>query len=401
MSRDCLASFVLKRSKRGDLNIQCVETGTLLHSNFAPQHEAEQIVDALACTDERSVLLIGGGAGYLQRELRARLSRDARLTVFEPEPELCALSAANNELDVGFPGIQRVASTSKTVLSELISSLSESTRVIIAPYLKRTARNRRSPLFQMLHALASEESAGTTYYDALRVATQRNQVHLETMPPWTDLKFEREREICVVGAGPSLDNCAPALRDHRAQLTIIAASGAVPALLRHNIQPECVVALEALLVCTEDLANLPNDVPVIVFNCTSPAVLTAHAMLLRGDPPFAPLTTRGGSTIIPALDLGLKSNAQNIYLVGVDLGQGPQAYANGTHRQSSSVLNEQAPKFRAMRYHLENLISVSTNSSRVWHALISGVPLRGTRRITPEELRARLQHIKKQVAQHA
>lgn len=337
------------------------------------------MVRTLDLTTSQRVLLIGCGLGYLAKALYAACRKETKLCLVEPDPELAALAEANGYTSRKLPNVHCIVTGQLRVLSAEISALPTETHVIVAPYLRRLSRARSDPWSKYLHALSVELASAQVYNPLLAVTQCTNQDQLKILPSWNMLDLTAKRSVAVVGAGPSLDPCIQTLRAKRDDFTIIAASGACPALLSRNIVPDFVIALEALDTVLTDLNDLPASVPLIVFASTNSQVLIQHRNCFVGNPDGSPkLESRGGSSIIPALSLALKLVADSVFMIGVDLGAGSVPYANGVQRTFSYAADAPLPKFAAMRFHLDALLQTTHENTRVYHVSDVAVPLSGT-----------------------
>jgi hypothetical protein len=135
---------------------------------------------------------------------------------------------------------------------------------------------------------------------------------------------------------------------------------------------------------------LPEGTRVMVFECTHPQILRESRVRLFNG---VGVETRGGTTLVPAVDFALQCASGNVIVVGADLGYGSRAYASGARRESAAETGTSvvAPKFLAMRAALESLLERNTRPGRiVYHVLSAGPVLRGARRAQPRELDAML-----------
>jgi len=259
---------------------------------------------------------------------------------------------------------------------------------VIALYFERIAAVMSSPLSGFVQMLRAERVSRTVYDSLLNDHLRSNEPVLNALPRALHVQLPRDKSVVVAGAGPSLEECAPALRRWRRQLMVIAASGAVPPLRAAGIDPDWVIALEARETVLDDLADLPQGISVVVFASAHPQVIQR----IRG-PLYcgAGLDSRGGTTLIPALDFALQCSPCDVFLVGADLGHGSRTYAAGAKRDTarSNLLPGMSPKFLAMRAALENLLERRANESRVvYHVLTAAPTLRGTQHMVPAELDA-------------
>ena len=385
------ATYELVPAKSGALTARHVPSGLHLHSAYDPRAEARTIADALSIERASNVMLIGCGLGYLANELRKRISRRRQLTIVEPDGALAALAdvAASRDSQLVPDGCTVIRTTTAGRLSAAIQGLSSDTTVVIAPYLATLARSERLPLSDLLNALHVERCSDVVYRPLLKQTVGGPHPALSSRPSWETIALHPARTLCVVGAGPSLDPGVDRLRAYRSGVILVAASGAVPALLHAGLTPDVVVVLEHLRAVTVDLEQLPSHIPVIAFAATAPEILVRRAaQLYRGDEGAPPLESRGGTTIIPALDFALRQAAERIVLLGVDLGQGPANYARHAQRPHEVIrASALPPKFAAMRFALESLIQRRQARAEILHVLLSGVELRGTRRVDPTDWR--------------
>jgi hypothetical protein len=113
--------------------------------------------------------------------------------------------------------------------------------------------------------------------------------------------------------------------------------------------------------------------------------------LWSGIHPSGNLQARGGSSVIPALDLALHGSRASVFIVGVDLGYQSGGYASGSRRSDAidASRTDVPPKFLSMRSGLEAVIE-GHGSRTITHVLANGLPLRGTRHVLPDQLSALL-----------
>ncbi|MBI5058342.1 DUF115 domain-containing protein [candidate division KSB1 bacterium] len=399
------ASYELQAARSGALTAVHIPSGLHIHSGVDPVAEAADIADSLVTETSGSTLLIGFGLGYLAQAIAKLLIPPASLTVIEPDPALAALAdlAARREPALAARTFHLLTSANPVALAEALADLVPESRVMIAPYCAALARVEATPFSELMIALQSERASATVYNPLLKSVSIDARHLLDALPAWTDLRIDRHKTMCVVGAGPSLDASVSALREHRAQLSIIAVSGACPALAAAGLNPDAVVVLERLPAAARDLADVTEGTPLIVFMSTNESVLSAHHRhCFRGDSNVEPLQARGGTSVVPALDFAIAANPPRIVLIGVDLGQGTRPYAAHCKRSASGNTGlALAPRYRAMRFALESLLDSRAAAPRVFHVLPQGRELRGTCRVAPLDLHALLSQSTLLVSAHA
>jgi hypothetical protein len=154
--------------------------------------------------------------------------------------------------------------------------------------------------------------------------------------------------VVVAGAGPSLEECVPALARRRGSYILAAADTALPSLTAHGIVPDVVVALEA------QVANLQDFIPSRDPDMVLASDLSSHPLVNRLFPErlfffssrFAPLrlfdrleTFRLHPTPFPALGsvgvaavhAALQMARAEIFLTGLDFCfSGSRTHVRGT-----------------------------------------------------------------------
>jgi hypothetical protein len=389
---DAFAEFKVFTSRSGVPTAMHLPTGNLIHSAVDPVREAADIVSSESATDGVQIVVVGGGLGYVPEQI-VLMNTDTSVLVIEPDAALCEIAnhCRPNAAYLSSPRIHTVRASTPKAMARSLDKVSESASVIVAPYLLRIACCGGHPLANIMRILRAETASRSVYNTLVTVNESRNRAILVTLPGAITAP-PGSRPVLVAGAGPSLDLCVEAMRRFRPRFTLIAASGAVPALLKSEIVPDWTIALEAKESVVADVEGLPRGSNAVVFAATNSAVLKMDQLRLSsGIHPSGNLQTRGGSSVIPALDLALHGSRANVFIVGVDLGYQSGGYASGSHRSDAidASRTDVPPKFLSMRSGLETVIE-SHGSRTITHVLASGLPLRGTRHVLPDQLSALL-----------
>ena len=171
----------------------------------------------------------------------------------------------------------------------------------------------------------------------------------------------RDRHVCVVGAGPSLDGCAGLLKkyQHRRELAIIAVDMALLPLVRSGVKPGYVISCETLPVDffgDTDTAEMH----LLAFSCMSPVNLRRW----RGDisffnwmmqgPVYDELWERAGRDLgsvatgnivtTQAVAFALGCGIRSLMIIGNDLAFRRRYYARGTVPHAAE--HRRADRFR-------------------------------------------------------
>jgi len=390
---NALAEFTVFASRSGQPSALHVPTGVLLHSRVNPLMEAQEIAVTLAARDANATVIVGGGLGYLAEAVLNATGAEHSVVVIEPHAELVQL-ARTSRRDCAYAISSRVrviTAATHTMLATKLSGFATNAMVMVAPYLLRLAERKDFPLSGLMSIVRTELASGSVYNPLLNGCGERATDRLRDLPSALSARLPEHRMTIVVGAGPSLNACTGDLVEHRAQITILAASGAVPALKAARIIPDYVFALEAKSTIVNDLTDLPLGTKVVVFPATHPAILSScrFTLMTGANRHGESLETRGGSSIIPAVDFALRAGDGDVALVGMDLSNHSGAYATGSLRNDSGENpgNALSPKFLSMREGIERVLRDRLDGRRtVFHVLADGNPLKGTQRIGPEGL---------------
>ncbi|HEY3295781.1 MAG TPA: 6-hydroxymethylpterin diphosphokinase MptE-like protein [bacterium] len=391
------AEFAIFPSRCGLPSAMHVPTDTLIHSRVNPEREAADIADAHSNPAASSTVIIGGGLGYLAEAVSQLRGAGHPVHVIEPHREVLYLARASRGY-CAYLTSERIhvhCAVTRTGLSATLRDLPADAAVIVAPYLLRLSEQADFPLGGLLRIVRAEIASSAVYNPLLAAQSGVFDRVLANLPSVFAARLSGSKTSIVAGAGPNLTECLPALAAQRSGITLIAASGAVPALLNARLTPDWVFALEAKDTVIKDLEGLPLGTRVVVFPSTHPAIIGGNRFsLIAGASAGAPgLETRGGSSVIPALDFALCSGSSDVVLIGVDLGNQNGTYAAGSARSNavSEFRNAEPPKFLSMRAGLERVLHERQHPSRaIYHVLRQGRTLCGTERISPERARVLL-----------
>lgn len=153
----------------------------------------------------------------------------------------------------------------------------------------------------------------------------------------------------ICGAGPSLSQSIPYLRQYRDRIFIFAVGRAFKTLDGHGIRPDMVVEIDANCSCNWDPALDPGDIPLAAAINADPGLTrrfrrilwcTASALDEPWNRWFAGLGTvptpvaTGRSVVIAAVDLAVRAGFLRIALTGSDL-----CYSESGHSHAGAAEN--------------------------------------------------------------
>jgi len=141
----------------------------------------------------------------------------------------------------------------------------------------------------------------------------------------------KDKTCVILGGGPSLDNDIQWLKENKKNLVIIAVSRIAKNLLKHDLIPHIIVAVDPYEISfdvSKELLKLPKDVLFLHANCVYPSLLAqwhGKSVFIGKKYPWdekveIEYSEMGGPTVTnTALKAAVEMGFSNILLSGVDL----------------------------------------------------------------------------------
>ncbi len=207
----------------------------------------------------------------------------------------------------------------------------------------------------------------------------------------------RGRAAVVVGAGPSLDEAIPLLREVAGHVTIIVAFKALRALVAGGVSPDFVVCLDPKqkvrhlegvdlsqvgcfvieAACEDEMLSVAASSPLVPFVASDlTAELVRELKLIE-----VPLVGTAGSAVHAAIQLGLILGCEHIYLAGTDFGF-PQdrLYATGAGTGDRFVVSADGKSYSRQpldsHFRAGGLVQVAANDGSVVRASLEMIKFR-------------------------
>ena len=207
----------------------------------------------------------------------------------------------------------------------------------------------------------------------------------------------RGRPAVVVGAGPSLDQAIPVLRDVASHVTIIVAFKALRTVVAGGISPDFVVCLDPKqkvrhlegvdlskvgcfvieAACEDEMLSVAAGSPLLPFVASDlTAELVRDLKMIE-----VPLIGTAGSAVHAAIQLGLILGCEHIYLAGTDFGF-PQdrLYATGAGTGDRFVVSADGKSYSRQpldsHFRAGGLVRVAANDGSVVSASLEMIKFR-------------------------
>lgn len=154
--------------------------------------------------------------------------------------------------------------------------------------------------------------------------------------------------LIIVGAGPSVNQELPSLKQYRNNITIFATGHIAGTLLREGIIPDAIIITDPQPHMYQQVKGLDTKkIPLILLSTASSSVLDYYEDLFISHIKMgiegrrnsrkkhgAKAFETGGSVTTTALDIALQFKAEKVIFVGVDLAYtGGNSHAEGVGRR--------------------------------------------------------------------
>ena len=207
----------------------------------------------------------------------------------------------------------------------------------------------------------------------------------------------RGRAAVVVGAGPSLDEAIPLLREVAGHVTIIVAFKALRALVAGGVSPDFVVCLDPKqkvrhlegvdlsqvgcfvieAACEDEMLSVAASAPLVPFVASDlTAELVRELKMIE-----VPLVGTAGSAVHAAIQLGLILGCEHIYLAGTDFGfPHDRLYATGAGTGDRFVVSADGKSYSRQpldsHFRAGGLLHVEANDGSVIGASLEMIKFR-------------------------
>lgn len=327
--------FQFQTTRSGFLTVKDLQNDLYIHSTVDPMWEARKLAEYIFDPRNRTYSIRGCGLGYLVYQLYVITDGAVRIYVFEKDARMVEYARRYGVLDWVPAGCVEVI-VDPDPLPFLESASKEDTGFyMLVPELAKEPREIRALLTDLYVKCGTnvkfKRFQGINYWSNLRSGCMRIS------------EFDSsgiKKDMIVVAAGPSLDDNLDFLRDNQGKKTVIAVGTVFKKLLELGIVPDLVVISDPVKRTYRQIEGVEEQkVPLLL-------AMTAYwkfAAAYQGEKYLIPIKAVeeldnitekyedaweiGGTVTYLALETAVRFNAENIYLVGVDL-----AYPGGiTH----------------------------------------------------------------------
>ncbi|KNZ70107.1 hypothetical protein Tfer_1248 [Thermincola ferriacetica] len=340
-----------------------------LHSLYNPQVEGERWIKNIASEGEDKVIIIGFGLGYHVEEFLRQYGHTKRLLVVEPEIWLFkkVLEIKNLSFILEHDSLVLSVGENKLALERKLSAfmnIGQLDKVAIEVFpsypriFEKSFNEIKKTCIEIFRYVRIGENTILYFSGLWPENVFRNLVCTVKSPGVNSLfgKMNKKPGI-IISAGPSLAKNRHLLKEAKGKAVLISVDTALRSLLKENIKPDLVVALDGSELNYKHFEGISlDDVPLVYFPTTHYKIIEEYrsSKIVVGDE--VPLTqwimkyiddkgslSYGGSVATAAFDLAVKMGCDPVIFVGQDLSYpGGKSHADGTVFESVIVKDDGA-----------------------------------------------------------
>jgi hypothetical protein len=268
--------YVVTKSRSGPpalVHIDSEGNKKQINSNYDPVGEASRSLDNSTISESINFIVLGLGLSYQVLEIIRQTSKQAKIYIFEKDPELFALAIREVDFSLIFehPGVKLFIDADPSEFNELIEP--ERINFTLNEYCLVRQKALIDRNLKYYKALLEELEK---YFKESRINIKTQSVHsklyyknifsnfetLITSPGITSLKeCLPDVPAIICSAGPSLDKNIQLLKSARERFFLIAVATALKPLLHDGIRPDIVISIDPdeLTIKAYDLLNDTGD----------------------------------------------------------------------------------------------------------------------------------------------
>ncbi len=346
----------LQQAKNGSWT--ALYAGTLLHSSYNPEREAEKLVSAVADKEFSAGVFFGAGLGYAPVCFAQKFPQKT-LIIIEPDVKRLITAFYTVDWQPIFRHLSCIILTGAT--HPQIIALLEKVGLEDCHYFETPAHELHDPhFFNSLKCLIERNK-------------QKHKINSRTLKTFSRLWFSNMcRNIdqmalrtgitafegkaagipaCIIAAGPSLDTVLPFLAELKKHCILICVDTALRACLRTGVQPHFVVLTDPQYWNARHIAGLSAPETILITETAAyPTVFRFDCKSIHLCSSFFPLGQyiekhthingklgTGGSVASTTWDFARFCGCHTIYVAGLDLG-----FPSGKTHTKGSTFEEKA-----------------------------------------------------------
>lgn len=335
--------YSVETGASGDLTL-AVDDGTnriYLHSSENPVYSAKQFIDGYYDPYKSDYVIYGLGLGYHCAYL-ASLDYDLNITIIENDIGMIQLAMIYTDMGwyLNHPGVKIIYDGDWKKWGSILKEQADGVVLFHRPSVNRI---KNLELLQQIQNYLVHEGSVRARSNRMIRNFLYNTKHCELDITALQQDF-REKNVIIVGAGPSLDLNVQLLKEKK-ENTIILAMGAVCRKLYNlGIPMDYIIITDPKEISNGQIAGLENlDIPMILMSTATKDVARyyygkKYLLCQKGFSDAEKLATKenlplfetGGSVATTAVDMCIRFDVNKIIFVGMDLAYtGNKNHASG------------------------------------------------------------------------
>lgn len=337
-----LNGYIIESTASGHKTIRNIDTDLYLHSNENPMEEARILVEHCYDPFKQEYAVWGCGLGYHIFRLFEEARGAIHIKVFDEDFQVIDLAKKYGIINK-IPNKNLVCIWDKT--GEKFAQCIENKNMGILIHLPSVKKISDKRLKDALYDFFASWNGIVQYKKELIINFRCNVQNCYHNVDELKSKLEN-KEIIIVGGGPSLDDGIKYLSQQMGKKKIIAVTTVFKKLLLAGIIPDYIIAMDSQQRTFSHLKGLEKEkIPLIIDSTTywefadkysGVKYITYQKNYVHAEKMAEKnknkLYETGGSVVTLALDIALNLSVKAVYLIGIDL-----AYPNGISHADNTM----------------------------------------------------------------
>lgn len=362
--------YKLEYTETGYLTIKDISSNVYLHSKKDPMDEARKLMERQYKDICKNYSVWGCGLGYHIYQLYVFSGGTIPIKLYESNPKMVEYAYQYGVLSWIPKELLEINCVKET--EDFLNQIDDG-RLFLNSYIQADDKEQRNKINEkyarFLFGFESERNLKLNYYQNMRLG----------LPYVSAIDHTKlNKEMVVVGGGPSLDHYTDTLRCWQGKKTIIAAGTVWKKLLRAGIRPDFVVIMDPYDEVYPQVENIEDTSATLLLalqaycrvgkDYKGEKYIIPHLLLIdeldeQIKKTGETLYFSGGSVTVFELEFAMRMFADKVYLLGVDLSlPGGLTHAEGTEYRTKVDVSELIP-----------IEDVNGNTVYTDHALIESI----------------------------
>ena len=365
-------NYILEKNQKTNfytLKINKDDKYMYLNSKYNPIDEVHRFINSINLQPYDVLVIVGGGLGYISKELKNLISSTNKVIILEPNIEIFKACLTCNDMSGIFSDSRFIYTVDDSLVDlglNLKNNIENKDIYNIKMYLTKSYMNIFPEIsFQMKEIIINYiNQKKLNNNTALNFASQWHSncmININEMFSSHSVNLFKNifknKPCVIVSAGPSLNKNVELLKEIKGKIPILAVYTALKVLDNHNIEPDIVFALDGKQMLYDEYKNIKFDMPFFYKPNLNPEVLNSH----KGNKIFSnsvynfsyfeifgflnktlDIIQQGGSVVCDTTDFATYMGCNVLIFIGQDLAfTNNKTHADGTYYDGDNDVSDE------------------------------------------------------------